>query len=294
MRISAVLLCLWIICLNASLAQSRGWRGLVPLYSTRSEVERLLGQPNEQISKYSVFYRTPKETVIIQFANGLPCGIGEKYSQWSVSRDTVESILVTPLRTFPLSELGLTESKYQKRSGGHRAEDIYYINEEDGESIRVFQGEVMEMSFYPGTKDAHLSCSGSRSMPATECDGLTPPTFDSYGNISLKKEERLLDNFSIALLDEENRVGYIIAYAGKREHAGEAKELAERAKNYLVKVRNFPADRLKAINGGYREERQVELYVVPGKTCPPIPAPTVDPRDVQTRPRKLRKNRPPA
>ena len=151
----------------------------------------------------------------------------------------------------------------------------------------------MGRSFYPGRADANLACSSLSPTPALECEGLAPPALDSYGTIPLEQEKLRLDNFAITLLRERNAVGYIIAYAGKRTRAGEAKELTERAESYLVKVRSFPPNRLKSINGGYREERQVELYVVKDKTCPPVAAPTVDPRDVQIiRPRKQKEARP--
>ena len=42
-------------------ANGKGWRGIIPLHSTRADVERLLGQPTEETSKYSVVYRTPTD-----------------------------------------------------------------------------------------------------------------------------------------------------------------------------------------------------------------------------------------
>ena len=261
--------------------QGKGWRGIMPLHSTRADVARLLGPPTETNGEYSVTYLMPNETVIITYAKGLPCGIGEKYSQWQVPRGTVERVWVTPLREVRLSQLRIDESKYEKRSGGHRPEDIYYINDEAGESLRVFQGQVMEMSYYPAARDAHLLCPGLQSVSDTKCEGLTPPVFKSYGDVALEREKLLLDNFAIMLMDEQNRKGYIIAYAGKRARVGEAKARAERAKNYLVNVRRFEAGRLNAIDGGYREEAIVELYVIPQGGCAPTPLPTVDPRDVQ-------------
>jgi len=264
-----------------SAVQARGWHAIVPLHSTRADVERLMGPPDEKISEYSVFYRTPKETVIVQYAQGLPCGIGQKYSQWRVPRNTVVSILVTPAQPVRLSDLGIDESKYEKRSGGHRSDDVYYINDQDGESLRVFLNEVRTMSYFPGAIDKDLKCPASAATSDVKCEGLTPPTFASYRRVSLEKENSLLDNFVIALRDEVNRKGYIIAYAGKEARVGEAKARAQRAKNYLVKVRDFPPDRLKAMDGGYREEPQLDLYIVPDGTCAPTPAPTVDPRDVK-------------
>lgn len=275
------LLCLCLALLAVGPVRARGWRGIVPLHSTRADVERLLGPPTEETSNYSVFYRTPNETVIIQYAQGLPCGIGEKYSQWRVPRNTVASILVTPTQPVSVSDLGLDESKYKKRSGGHRSEDVYYINDQAGESIVVFMNEVRGMSYFPGAVDANLICPGLAGRPTNvKCEGLTPPRFSSFGKVASEREKSLLDNFVITLL-EKDRTGYIIAYAGKQARVGEAKARAERAKNYLVKIRSFSPNRLKAIDGGYREQPEVDLYVVPKGVCPPTPDPTVDPRDVR-------------
>jgi hypothetical protein len=273
-------------------AEAKGWRGIVPLHSTRADVERVLGPPTKQLAGNSVFYRTANETVIIDYAQGLPCGIGEKYSQWRVPLDTVESILVTPNMGSPLSQLRIDESKYKKRSGGDRPEDIYYMNEHDGESLRVFMNEVMEITYSPAASDEHLRCAVATDSSHINCEGLAPPTFDTYDEISRAQEKQRLDNFVIALMEEKGRVGYIIGYGGKRARVGEATERAQRARNYLIKVRNFPEGQLKAINGGYKEKSSVELYIVPPGGCPPASTPIIDPRDVQiVKSGKRRKNR---
>lgn len=261
-------------------APVQGWRGIVPLHSSRGDVERLLGPPTKKTSEYAVWYRTEAETVEIKYTTGLPCGIGGKYGQWKVPRDRVESIMVSLLQPVSLSELAIDVSRYKKRSGGHRSEDIYYMSDQLGESIRVWFGEVQEISYHPTRADASLACPGVMQTPQPDCEGLTPPHFDFYQNISFNDEKSRLDNFVINLMREKDRTGYIIAYAGKRARPGEARARAERAKNYLVKVRRFDRNRLKAIDGGYREEPEVELFLVPDGICPPTGAPTIDPRDV--------------
>lgn len=273
-------------------AEAKGWRGIVPLHSTRAEVERLLGPPTEQHSEHSVLYRTENETLIINYARGLPCGIGEKYSQWRVPRGTVESIFITPNKGSPLSQLRIDESNYKKRSGGDRPEDIYYINDEDGESLRVFQDQVMDITYSPAASDEHLRCAVTTGSAHKDCEGLAPPIFDSHGKLSQAQEKQRLDNLVIALMGQEGSAGYIIGYGGKRARAREAIEQAQRDRNYLIKVRNFPPGRLKAIDGGYREKSSVELYIVPPGSCPPTITPTIDPRDVQIlRGGKRKKNR---
>lgn len=273
-------------------AEAKGWRGIVPLHSTRADVERLLGPPTEKLSEYSALYRTENETLMVNYAQGLPCGIGEKYSQWRVPRDTVESIYITPNMGSPLSQLSIDESKYKKRSGGHRADDIYYINDENGESLRVFQNQVMEITYSPAASDENLRCAVAAGPSHKNCDGLPLHAFDSFGELSRTQERQRLDNFVIALVEQKGRAGYIIAYGGKRARVREAIERAQHAGNYLIKVRKFPLGQLKAIDGGYREKVSVELYVVPPGGCPPAATPTIDRRDVQiVKGGKRKKNR---
>ncbi|MBV8857759.1 MAG: hypothetical protein JOZ02_12560, partial [Acidobacteria bacterium] len=41
------------------------------------------------------------------------------------------------------------------------------------------------------------------------------------------------------------------------------------------------ADRIVTVDGGYREELTVELWVVPSGATPPAASPTVDPSEVK-------------
>lgn len=87
--------------------------------------------------------------------------------------------------------------------------------------------------------------------------------FDSYGAISWDLEKLHLDNFAIQLQHDSNSIGYIIVYAGRQACVGEAKDRALRAKKYLVETRSIQANRIKWIDGGYREELTTILQPVP-------------------------------
>jgi hypothetical protein len=278
-KVTTGILCLCIMMCLTVMAQTRGWRGLVPLHSTRPDVERLLGEPTEVLST-STFYRTESETVIVSYATGAPCGIGGKYSQWRVPADTVESIFITPIKGFPVAQLPIDLTKFEKRSGGHRPQDVYYINDQYGESLRTYLGDVMSLSFYPGRIDAHLSCSASQASNK-DCDGLTPAAVASFGKLSESEERLRLDSFGVSLLADKTKIGYIITYAGKTAAVDEAQKRAEHARNYLITVRGLPAVRLKVMDGGYRETPTMELYTGGPDDCSPTPNPSVDPRDVK-------------
>ena len=266
------------ILLVAATAEAKGWRGIVPLHSTRSQVEQLLGPPTEQINNSSVVYKTPNETVLIYYASGRPCGIGEKYGQWRVVANTVTEISISPILELPLSQFTIDESRYKKITGGHTGE-TQYVSASEGEVLTVLGNVVRSISYFPAADDSHLRCPGLPKADITNCE-YVPEPFDSLGDMSFEHEKPRLDNFVFKLVDRKARA-YLIAYSGKRARPDEARRRAARAKHYLVTVRHFPGDRIKVIDGGYRERRDLVVYVVSEGVCPPTPSPTVDPRDVE-------------
>jgi len=266
-----------LVMLYAGTVEARGWRGIVPLHTTRSQVEQLIGPPTEENSPYSVVYKTPNETALIYYANGRPCGIGEKYSQWRVASNTVVEIVISPMSGSPLSQLTIDESRYKKFIVGHLSE-TRYVNAHEGEALTVLGNEVRSVDYFAAVDDSGLECSGLPKRDPTNCE-FVPDAFDSLGEMGVKLENSLLDNFHFAL-SQKKATAYLIAYAGLRARPSEAKKRGNRAKQYLIDVWHYPADQIKVIDGGYRLKRDLDLYVVPAGACPPTPFPTVDPRDV--------------
>ncbi|HZT58733.1 MAG TPA: hypothetical protein VFA21_08930, partial [Pyrinomonadaceae bacterium] len=107
---------------------------------------------------------------------------------------------------------------------------------------------------------------------------------DEYGNIRFNDEKARLDNFAIELQNDPTSQGYLICYGGRRGRAGEAQRRCDRAKDYLVTTRGIDASRIVTVDGGYKEDLTVELWVVPSGATPPTASPTVDPSQVRTGP----------
>jgi len=158
MRIALALLVLLQAQSPTGTSRESGWRGIVPLHSKRSEVEKLLGPPSEILTG-AVLYRTEDGTVRIAYSKGTPCAT--KDSHWRVPADTVTIIDVTLRPGHLLSKSNLNEAEYTKKSGGHLPEDVYYINEEKGEILRVFNGEILDIQYRPTTRDKDLKCPAS-------------------------------------------------------------------------------------------------------------------------------------
>ena len=105
--------------------------------------------------------------------------------------------------------------------------------------------------------------------------------FDSYGDLSWEDEKAHLDNFAIAMQHDPELVGYIIVFAGRRACVGEAKDRALRAKKYIVETRGIQKNRIKRIDGGYREELTVILQPSPRGKPKPTPLATLKSSEVQ-------------
>ena len=259
------------------LSQAKGWRGLVPLHSTRVDVERLLGAPRESRG-VAATYDTKDERVLVFYATG---NCQERASNdWNVPRDTVVSITVHPNAKLLVNDLKLDKRKYERVADYHVQGIVYYFNKEDGVRIsaRLLEKEgedVDSITYEPTPEDRSLRCSPSSVQPpgANEKEYLIRK-FDEYSNIRFSDEKARLNNFAIYLQkDEPKSKGYIIAYASENMRSGEAQARAKRAKDYLVKMRGIEATRIVTIDGGCRDRLEVELYALPSSMSPPTPRP---------------------
>jgi hypothetical protein len=139
------------------------------------------------------------------------------------------------------------------------------------------------------------SCSTSSSCTVSFRTIPTARKIDEYGNIRFNDEKARLDNFAIELQNDPTAQGYLICYGGRRGRTGEGQRRCDRAKDYLVNTRGISGDRIVTVDGGYKEDLTVELWVVPSGANPPTASPTVDPSEVKAtpapRPRTRRRGR---
>jgi hypothetical protein len=258
--------------------QAEEWRGIKPLRSTRSDVERLLGLPKTAKQDTSS-YEFESESVFIIYSSG-QCK--DKSTGWNVPRDTVISISVNPKVKPKLDELKLDQSKYEKVIEGDYLDFVTYRNDEAGIAYEVDapKGLVNSVRYLPTVKDNYLRCP---ALPQNPDDGIEDSRkFDNYSNIPLDEENRRLNDFATQLqVGEPDAKGYIIVYAGRQARAGEAQARADRVKDYLVRMRGLDPAHIVTIDGGYREKTTVELWIRPNGWRAPKASPTVDPSEVQ-------------
>jgi len=109
--------------------------------------------------------------------------------------------------------------------------------------------------------------------------------FDECINCTFDDQKARLDNLAVELQNDPSTRAYIIAYGGRLSPVGQVEKLMSRARDYIVRQRGIDASRLVVVNGGFREEDSVELWVVPSGAAAPQATPTVQAGEIKRRKR---------
>lgn len=105
--------------------------------------------------------------------------------------------------------------------------------------------------------------------------------FDECVGCTFDDQKARLDNLAVELQHDPSTRAYIIAYGGRMSPLGQVEKLMNRARDYIVTQRGIDASRLVIVNGGFREEDSVELWVVPSGAPAPLPTPTVQAGEIK-------------
>lgn len=256
-RLAALLLCA-----AAARAQEAGWRGIVPLRSTRADVERLLGPPRGDCK---CLYDAAGAFVHVNYAQA-PC---KGYpSGWNVPEDTVLMLTVREEGRPPLSELKLDDGRY--KTAYDDALFTYYSSRAEGVQYVVSnEREVRSVAYFPRASDAGLRC---RCFPEEDESVFRTPPFYDFAPRSLVTMDARLDNFAADAQNDPRAKVYAIVYEGRSARA--AARYRAGVRDWLVNVRGIEAGRVFVTGGGLRERLEVELFLFPPSLAPPDPRPT--------------------
>lgn len=273
-----------VLLFTSQAAAAKAWRGIVPLHSTRADVERLLGPPNLEEWGYQI----EGELVFITYSSG---GCEEGVSgRWNTPPNTVVEIRVSPNREVSLADT-LPPGRTFEQIYAIEKTEIDYLDAEEGVQYTARDGLILAVTYIGSAADEkQLSCGPDKyAAPVPEgakLNRFAQYPYDSYnGKASDVDTHSRLDGF-LHQLNESNRNkssyrGFILVYAGPSAHIQEAKKVADCAKNYLVRVRQAKPDEIIAVDAGYQDEFKVELYIMPNDAYPPMLKPTVSPKKVQ-------------
>lgn len=116
-----------------------------------------------------------------------------------------------------------------------------------------------------------------------------PRKIDEINNYNWEDLMLRLDFCAVLLQNEPAASAYIIVYDGRRSMRGEVQGWMNCIKNYLVELRGMDSNRIKIVNGGYRGNKTVEMWLVTPADSLPKATPTIKPKDVKFRKGRLKK-----
>jgi hypothetical protein len=125
------------------------------------------------------------------------------------------------------------------------------------------------------------SAQASTTVPPQEKRTLVGREFDTCWSCSYDDQKARLDNLAVELQNDPTTTTYLIAYGGRTSPAGYADRLLARARDYLVIHRGIDGSRIVLVNGGFRENDCVEVWIVPQGAVPPNASPTLLPGDLR-------------
>lgn len=161
-RVSLVIACL-ILFGPAQMPSTTDWRGLSPIKSTRMDVERTLGRPNQNLNNELLSYHFPGMVVDFAFTSNPNCQQHLPYTSWNVTSDTLTGIVVI-FRPGPLvADTGIDLTKYKKiEVGGDLLGHYAYWNADESFAIEVGHEYLAGYHYQPGTKHKNLRCESSK------------------------------------------------------------------------------------------------------------------------------------
>jgi hypothetical protein len=164
---------------QAASERHANWRGIVPLHSTRADVEQLLGQPSPPPKDGSWLY-TPNPNIPLYFLEDENVRIGYMTDEMAartgcspVPTDTVLWIDVSFKNHPPLSAIGIDESRFETFDPSYPPNIGFkaYVDIIDGMYVCTEDGEVNRLGYYGDARDRQ-ACPGLNHDPKDFCSVL--------------------------------------------------------------------------------------------------------------------------
>jgi hypothetical protein len=265
----------------AVLAQPNSWRGLIPLRSTKSDVEKLLGKPIGSNYPFSKTYEFESGKVYVHYSDG-KCLDG-----WNVTENTVIDFHIYDwsLMAKTAQDLNLNEKDYFVKNTD--IPEPTWIDPVAGRSFHFRQGLENErigfvldsISYMPTRSDKDKRCSGFPPF-APERNYFTMDTWPFLDPREAKNaffvNVAQIDNTMIHLGHlGDNYTGYALIYFDKSRPFTFYKQQFEKLKGFINKRWASRAGKFIFIEAGFQQKSEIRLYIIPNDWPPPVPSPTL-------------------
>lgn len=150
---------LLLICSYVMPSVAKEWCGIVPLHSTRADVERLLKVKPGRCRDNTCIYDLPDKTVLAFYAEEPTCRKDGPTTSWKVPADTVIEITVNFKTPQLFSALDIDVTKFDRVADKELKGLVYLSDYDQGVRMETSGDSVRAITYYAAAKDHHLHCS---------------------------------------------------------------------------------------------------------------------------------------
>ena len=168
----------WLLLLMflVSIVEAKEWRSITPLKSTRADVERLLGKPNE-LGRYEIQNERVTITYLEEPCNDALRALAKANCECLVVKDTVLKIAVTFDSPVKVSKMGIDKKKYERTAvdAAYRPTATYSdFTAGVVYTIRESEDVVTNIDYLPSAKDCEGIIRSRPSAAINSWQGIVP------------------------------------------------------------------------------------------------------------------------
>jgi hypothetical protein len=244
----------------------QAWKNIIPLKSTRMDVEKMLGLSigKTEYGENGFTYNSADGKLDVFYA---PERCKGKIRGWSVEPDTVLTFTLFPKDSGMLDYKKIREQDFILVS--YHSLTFSFIDPEKGTNYVFNQGKLDSITITPKVSDNHLRCKG---FPPYNLAGASYiPSDYSYKKTDFKTAKNNIDPLILTM--PEGAKVYIVAYSGSNLSGKKYDNYLQQIKSYIRSRKQVDQSRVVVIDGGRREEFRVELYFLSKDYPPPMPRP---------------------
>ena len=231
------------------------WRNLIPLASTADDVAALKDLHLRDDGEYE----SPDDVLAVHYVRERCVGNG-----WDISTNIVLDYTV-----YPRKEIKMKDGGQGYVITADDASYTYYTDRLNGIQYVVdSSGNISHINYLPAASDRSLRCKGFPEYDPVSAQYLP---YNVYALKGMKD-----DVFRAAALRfqiETGYMGYSVVYFKVGTPVKTIDNFLTQLKGYLNDGSGNELAKVQVIYGGYRDQAEVEEFVLPAKYSPPTPSP---------------------
>lgn len=137
---------------------AKEWCRIVPLHSTRADVERLIKAKPVRCGGNGCLYDLSDKTIFALYAAEPTCRNDDATTSWKVPANTVIQITVNFKTPQPFSALDIDVTKYDRVPDKELHGLVYLSDYAQGVRMETSGDSVRAITYYPAATEDHLRC----------------------------------------------------------------------------------------------------------------------------------------